>query len=1271
MPIRLLMLAVLAMTTAAFEVAAATAPSVAFLIGEDEYKTEETLPAFAKQFLDPLGVRSTFIVADPKNPNHFPGIETIAEADVLVLSVRRRPLPAAELDAVRNYLKAGKPLVGIRTASHAFCLRPGTPVPAGLVEWRNFDEQILGCKYEGHYPNKQGTDVAIASHAQTSPVLAGVRQASFHSGGTLYKSLNVKKAGILLQGVTLDAGKPVTLPVAWTNQAGKSRVFYTSLGHVDDFKQAAFTRMLTNAIYWAAGFEPPKIDDPAAIAAAQERAKMKDDLAGNEDVARVMKNFKGKGEVGDDSLPTPPEEAVKMFQVQDGFEMQLIAHEPTVAQPLYMHFDARGRLWLVQYRQYPFPAGLKVVKYDQYLRAVFDKVPAPPPHGEKGLDKITVFEDTNGDGTFDKAKDVITGLNICSAVAVGAGGIWVLNPPYLLFYPDANGDDIPDGDPEVRLSGFGLEDTHSVANSLKWGPDGWLYGANGSTTTGVVSSDVVKNVAFQGQMIWRYHPITRMFEIYAEGGGNTFSLDIDKVGRVFSGTNGGGTRGMYYPQGSYGEKNWAKHGPLTNPYAFGYFKHMRHEGDDDRFPQTFIVYEGGQFPARYDHQIIAGNALHNRIWASQLLSDTSTYRTIDMPLLCVTADHWFRPVDLEVGPEGAVYVADWYDSRLTHVDPRDNWHKGSGRLYRLQVKGAQPHATFDLARESNERLIERLDDKNKWFRQQAVRVLAERGDKSIVPAIRKLIDANDPRALESLWLTYRLGAFDEQLQLAGLAHSNEHVRRWTARLVGDDRKASPAVAAALAKLAETEPVDQVRSQLASTAKRLPAAAGLPIAKALAARSEDVDDLQIPLLVWWAIESKAGGDRDAVVALFAESQFWSLPIVDKYLVERTMQRYAMTGEQEDLETCAKLLELAPDAPRKDRLMAGLLEAFRGRKITGLPDSLAAALDAYQSNLGKTDLALGLRLGKAEAIKEAIKIIADEQASKPTRLAYIEILGQTKPPQAIDALLSLLARTQSHSLKRTALEALMNFDDPKIGTTVITLYHSALPDEQGVRTAAQRLLGSRPASALLMLQQVDDGKIAKSAIPMDLVQTMSMFTDEQVKKLVAKHWGKIRATPAEKQDQIARLKSLIKSGGGNPTEGHAIFTKKCAVCHTLFGEGGKTGPDLTGYERTNLDFMTVAIVDPSAAIREEFTTFAVITKDGRTMTGLISEQDTRTMTLRGVDNRPVLLNRDDIEEFTALPISLMPENQTNDLSDQGIRDLFAFLMSRAPTKSLSAK
>ena len=729
-PVALVALALCLPATTARSQAPVPAPRVVFVIGEGSYRTEETLPAFAERELTPLGFRTTIVRADAKDRNHFPGIEALRDADLLVLSVRRRTLPEAELALIRAHLDAGKPLVAIRTASHAFTLNSGAPsAPAGHAQWPHFDVEVLGGRYAEDLGNKEGTDITPAPGALENPILTGVTPTVFHSAGSLYKSVDLgPDTHELLRGGALDKGKPVSYPVAWTNTSGKSRVFYTALGHPDDFQVPAFNRVLVNAIQWAL-----VADLPGAKANVVEtpvgRDRYKEGLAANEQVEKMIRGFAGKGVVGDNSPPTPAAEAVGRFQTVEPFEMQLLASEPMIRQPLDLTWDTRGRLWVVQYLQYPFPAGLKVVKYDQYLRAVFDKVPSPPPHHFPGADKITVLEDSDGDGRFDKAKDVITGLSIVSSVLVGRGGLWVLNPPYLLFYPDANGDDVPDADPEVHLSGFGLEDTHSVANSLEWGPDGWLYGANGSTTTATINSAATKNVHFKGQMIWRYHPETKVFEIFAEGGGNTFSLEIDGAGRAFSGTNGGGTRGMHYVQGGYAEKNWGKHGPLTNPYAFGYYRHMRHEGFPERFSQTFAIYEGGAFPAEYNGTVISADALHNRVLASRLLRDTSTYRTIDLPPLVTTSDRWFRPVDLEVGSRRAPsYMADWYDSRLTHVDPRDNWHKESGRIYRLQVKGSRPLPPFDLAKLSSDELIALFGHRNKWQRQQAVRLLGERQD---------------------------------------------------------------------------------------------------------------------------------------------------------------------------------------------------------------------------------------------------------------------------------------------------------------------------------------------------------------------------------------------------------------------------------------------------------------------------------------------------------------------------------------------------------------
>ncbi len=1246
---------------------------IVLLIGEREYNTQETLARFANEILKIQGFECVVVHADESDKNSFPGIETIVDADLLVVSVRRRTLPTTQLKFVRDHLAAGKPLIGIRTASHAFSLRSGQPAPQH-DQWLDFDAAVLGGNYQGHFSNKSGTEITIDSKKASHPILTGVEKKTFRSGGTLYKNpkLGPKAVNLLTGSITVD-GKKESMPVAWTNQFGKSRIFYTSLGQEEEFSDPSFIRILNNAVYWCLNQEVKQVDlpDSNTQTSPQDRNVFREGVTANEAVEKMMRSFEGRGTTGDTSLPTDPMKATSLFNVADGLEMKLVASEPEVMQPLFMSWDARGRMWVIQYLQYPFPEGLKVVSYDQHLRAVFDKVPPPPPNHFVGKDKITVFEDTNGDGHYDSSKDVITGLNIATSVVTGQGGIWVLNPPYLLFYPDADGDDVPDSDPEVRLSGFGLEDTHSVANSLKWGPDGWLYAANGSTTTATINSANTRNVHFKGQCIWRYHPDTQIFEVYAEGGGNTFSVEIDGKGTVFSGTNNGNTRGMHYPQGGYAKKNWGKHGPLTNPFALGHFEHMRHKGMTERFSQAFSIYEGGSLPDKYNNMVISANSLHNQVLASELFRDTSSYQTTDIPPIVTTPDHWFRPVDIKVGPDGGVYLADWYDSRLTHVDPRDNWHKSSGRIFRLQSTEAQPIGKFDLTKSTSDELIDFFGHQNKWFRHTAVRVLGERKDLKVAPKLKSIAqDPNDIRSLQALWTLNQYGMFDADLAASLMVHRDPNLRRWTVRLLGDQRVISDDLAGQLASLAESEPDVQVRSQLASSAKRLPASQGLAITKNLLARSEDASDLHVPLLLWWAIEDKMISDREQVLEMFQDAAFWKLPIVKSTVLKRVMQRFALAGKQEDLEACAKLLSIAPSSEERDELMAGLMAAFQGRKMEGLPESLSKAIVEYQKSLGQSDIALALRLGDEKAIATALQIATSANADPAERLNYIEILGQINQPKVVPTLLRNISRSGDYDAKRVTLQALMNYPDDSIGRTLIGRYNSTLPDELNVRSTAQRVLASRKSWSLMFLHEIDQWRIKSQTIPLDVVQQMSMHNDDEIDRLIEKLWGKLGdRTPEEKLHRMTFIGDLVKSGQGDLGAGKKLFTEHCGKCHTLYAEGGKAGPDLTGYERTNLDFLLMAIVDPSAAIREEYTTFLVQTNDGRTLTGLIDEQNTRTVTLRGVDGQPTLINQDDIDQLKAIPKSLMPDDLLKEYTDAQVRDLFTYLMSRAPLKTVA--
>ncbi|QDT13839.1 DUF7133 domain-containing protein [Planctomycetes bacterium K23_9] len=1002
---------------------------------------------------------------------------------------------------------------------------------------------------------------------------------------------------------------------------------------------------------------------------SQDLTKLDLTRAGNEKVAEIMKTYGGRGVMADESDPTAASQAVSEFDVREGLEIELVASEPHVSQPLFLSWDSRGRMWVVHYKQYQFPAGLKVVRYDQHLRAVFDRVPDPPPHGTPGLDKITVHSDTDGDGRYDTQKDVITGLNIASSVAVGRGGIWVLNPPYLLFYPDADRDDVPDGDPEVHLSGFGLQDTHSVANSMMFGPDGWLYGCNGSTTVGDVSSAVTKGVRFQGQCVWRYHPTTKVFEIYAEGGGNTFSLDIDSKGRVFTGTNGGNTRGWYFPQGSYSAKNWGKHGPLTNPYAFGYFSPMKFKGDGRRFPQAFCIYEGGLLSDEFNGNIIAPNAMHNLVWDSRRIADGSTYRTEDNANLLESPDRWFRPVYAGVGPDGAVYIADWYDTRLSHVSPIDDWHKESGRVYRVMPSGSNPaYDQGDLHQLSSNQLIALFDHPNKWVRQRAVLELGwrgeksdqARGDKTIVQQLDDRI-TNDA-SLESLWALNLIGELSVDRAGKWIRHPDADIRRWIVRLLGDRHESHPQLAA----LARNETDLQVRSQLAASAKRMNADDAFGILPGLFSRDENAgddqaDDPHLPLMNWWALEAHAESYQH-VADLFSDPVFWRQPMVQRHIIARLMQRYAASGTEADLQQAARLMELAPDDQSKAELITGLNRAFQGRAIPKLPDVLTTELSKYQAEMGESNLVLGLRQGDEKAIKQAIAAITNPSADLGLRLELASVFGEVNRPDAIKSLLGLAtgSRTSEPALQRVAIRSLGQYDNDSIPRSLVSAMGSKISAEHGLRATACRTLASRPQWAKVLLDELSEWRIKREQIPPDVIQQVRSYDDPEIVAGVEKVFGKaLQVASPDKIAEMKRLKSVVAAEPGDVAAGRVLFAKRCGICHQLFGEGKKVGPPLDGYERGKVDFWLNGIVEPSLEIREGFQSYLLLTEDGRALTGMIAAQDPKTVTLRNADNQTMVISREGIEQLRALKTSLMPDDVIKDMTDKQIQDLFAYL------------
>ena len=1497
-------------------------PHLVIISAEDEYRTEVTLPEFAAKHLG-RDFKVSFVFETPSKKYDLPGIEVVNDADVLLISARRRPIPKEQLDVIRKYVASGKPVVGIRTASHAFHLRDKQP--EGLDAWIDIDKELIGGNYQGHTSNTSKGIIRPLENVK-HPILTGVPAGEFPSGGTLYLNTPLDpKATELMRGRI--EGNDKHEPVAWTfDRKDGGRTFYTSLGHLDDFQQPAFQRLLLNGIFWAAGLSVPRADMktgailpkfpgdegrtdwtflsvPGTWESQHKNFAKYDGFAWYRCEVNVPEAWKGRGgylyvekvdnaaecfingakvgvsgamppkyangvenmhryvvpptaikpgevnvvairvyneggaggfkggapqiiagneaislegtwqfRVGDDlkwatepagffkddgmlpfeklgpapkvsqfatvirreaqQTPLSPRESMDHFKVPDDLQVDLVLAEPIVSQPLFMNFDERGRLWVMQYLQYPEPEGLKLLSKDQWWRAVYDKVPLPPPHGVKGKDKITIHEDTDGDGVYDKHKTFVDGLNIATSFVQGRGGVWVLNPPYLLFYPDKNGDDVPDGDPEVHLSGFGLEDTHSVISSLRWGPDGWLYAAQGSTVSASVrvgqgtraegqatekkdeTSSVPRPSALapqpspvfsQGQNIWRYHPDTKRYEIFSEGGGNAFGLEFDSAGRAFSGHNGGNTRGFHYMQGAYLQKGFGKHGPLGNPYAFGYFPAMEHH-NVPRFTHQFIIYEGADaplaLPEKYRGKLFGSAAILNHVVMSEVEQVGSTFKTKDIGYAIESADTWFRPVDTKDGPDGAIYVADWYDGQLAHTaNYQGGLDRDNGRIYRIRPKdkdtlsggrkspgssasavsdsktGLTPKTRgltspaqkgdlrkVDLGAMSSVELVGLLDHANRWHREAARRVLADRRDESVVPSLKqKLFATKGQVAVESLWALNLSGGLDEATALKAIDHTEPQVRLWTVRLLGDARSLPSDIARRVASLALTEPNIEVRCQLAATAKRLPPEQSLPIIRSLMTRDEDATEARQPLMVWWALEAaisaeltssslpsagragaggrvtkdaptssspppqpspSRGGSEEkasrvpqASLAIFDELELWKRPLVSKEILPRLMRRFASTGQRADLAVCARLLKQSPSADATKALMQGFEEAYAGRSMNNVPPELVAALSAA----GGGSVSLKIRQGDTAAIDEALKVIADEKGPSGKRAEYATLFGEVKQPQVVGPLLEALAKTADDGLKAAILSTLPAYGDDRIPSEVLKQYSQMTDD---IRAVAQSLLVSRKPWSLALVEAVERGDIAAKSLPVETIRQLTVHRDERLAALIAKHWGSVEgATTAEMQAQLEKYQTIL-SGPGDPYPGKKLYVQMCGKCHTLHATGGKIGPDLTTYKRDDVRRMLLNVINPSAEIREGFETLIAVLNDGRVVTGFLVEQDPQSVSLRSTDGQTVALARADIDELIPQKKSLMPEGQLKDLTDEQVRNLFAYLRSTQP-------
>lgn len=972
------------------------------------------------------------------------------------------------------------------------------------------------------------------------------------------------------------------------------------------------------------------------------------------DVTSVLQRLEG------DRGRQSAEAAAALMHAGEGLVVQQVLSDPIIGQPLSIKWDSKGRLWVAEYRQYPDPVGLTVVSRDPFLRSVYDRVPPPPPHHDRGLDRISIHSDSDGDGKLDDHRVFIDGLNLATSFAIGRGGVFVLNPPYLLFYPDRDQDDVPDSDPELLLRGFGLEDSHSLANSLRWGPDGWLYGAQGSTVSAEIVIEGVDAVPVRsvGQLIWRFHPEQKRFEIFAEGGGNAFGIELDSHGDVFSGHNGGDTRGFHYVQGAYLQKGFSKHGELSNPYAFGYFSWMSHHAVP-RFTHTFVIDEGGLFPEPWAGRLFGVEPLQGRVVMSDVSARGSTYQTQDQGYALTSDDSWFRPVDIQSGPDGALYVADFYEQRIDHASHyQGRIDRDSGRIYRI---APQTTTELDLSYsfETQEALLASLSHPNRWVRQTALALIWDQPDRVSANELREQLKKRSEGCVDLFWAVAATGSLSDADVIAALSHGDPDVRRWAVRMIGDspDRFSAEVSAALVSRCAE-ETEARVWSQMASTARRLNVSLRLEMLGAICQHETAADDPYVPLLTWWALESACGEAPGAVAEFCRRSNFAESKLAQSVLLERAMRRFVAAGDRQSLLVAAQLLSQTPTQATAERLLTGFDQAMAGRTLNSLPQELANEL----LRLRPDSLELKVILADAEAIDEAKRRVGEADLALDARLSLARVLSAQRSATDFELWSSLLSTETPSELRIVALSALMDQTHENVPAVILSAWPGYSDDEKLV---AQTTLASRKEWAMALVQAVDEGSIAINELSSDTIRRMNYHSDEGLQNLLRTMWPDL-ATEANPADEgaILALSEQITAGNGNPYDGRVLFNDRCAKCHRLFGSGGELGPDLTSYQRTDLMRLLSNVVNPSQEIREGFKTEVIETDDGLVITGFLESQDDSELVVKQADGRAVRVLKEAIVDRFDSPDSLMPAGLLTDLDPQQLRDLFAYLRSAQP-------
>ncbi len=946
-------------------------------------------------------------------------------------------------------------------------------------------------------------------------------------------------------------------------------------------------------------------------------------------------------------MPGPaltPAEALKKMEVPEGFKVELVAAEPDVVNPVAMTFDERGRVWITESFEYP------------------RKEPGP------GRDRVKTLEDTDGDGTLDKVTIFAEGLNIPSGIAVGYGGVWVANAPDILFMQDTDGDGKADKQ-EVVVTGFGRFDTHELPNSLTWGPDGWLYGLNGVFNP--------SKIVHRGQTheftcaMFRIHPRTRAFEVFCEGTSNPWGIAIDKEGSFFVSACVIDhlwhlvETGYYHRQGGpYPPHTWKIESIVKHKHQLAAYCGIHY-------------YDSDAYPPQYREKLYMGNVHGNCINSDRLERDGSTYRGLPEPDFLKANDAWFMPVVQKTGPDGCLWILDWYDRYHCYQDAnRDpaGIDRGHGRLYRVRYQDTPRAPKFDLSKETDEQLIERLKSPNGFFRDIAQRVLAERANPETLKKLKGIVEnetlatkdrlhcfwtmmSSDPHALSK--------ELDEEFFKRAAAWREPVMRAWAVR------------AARVPTLVHLNPrsLEPFRSDKSPQVQlELVIAQALDPSESYELLRQFPQDIHLAQLVWVNWKDVLMGQRTQNQRPFQEALLGTIAnetsddlVTLREITPRVLDLMA------NVDSASKMIEaLSRSKNLKRSSIAIALDVIAKRAMSGEINLRISnqVLDEFFSNRASDQVyfsasVLGALVGHPDAIQYLERVVRNANEIPVRRVRAFDALVIAKFDRYLEiAREYLIDGSIPLDVQRGVLLALSRSKLLETGDVLISTYEHLAPELQPL---AIELLTQQPLWVPKFLNALERKMIARDNVNVNQIATLARSKNPDIAERVAEIFGTVRTERNPQREQVvAQMRELVQKHSGDPHKGVAVFHKLCGQCHKIHGQGQDVGPDITVNGRASIDQLLSNVFDPSLVIGQIYQAYTVVTTDGRTLTGLVVENNPQRVVLKVQGGKIETIARKDIDEMAQSKLSLMPEGVEKQLSPEELRDLLAFLvLDKAPS------